>query len=583
MYTIKLPGGDLLDLAPGTQISFELQNSIFSGSDTSTLPGSFSFPIDIPSSPTNRRALGFPDLVTTPGNPAPIADVWVYAAGQAMFNGTLTIRSANIRTISVNIVSNPLKDLKNITLKDIDLGGNRSFGANDATRKALMLNTVTFPENYDFSFLTVFNTEYWQGETPSPLIKNLYSNYFDSTLGAFDFECLAIMPMLKLEYLLERIINTAAADFYFENKFQITKELRRLYLYNNFTLWQEGTGALELPDTFNLVNHVSKTNAGDFLKKVVELFALGIFVNIFDKKIELIPLAETLSKPVKHDWTNYAADGYAIHYEEQNAPGTLCHQEIDDIYPGFVYQGDIDELTSFMMEEDLDAALGSIPDGLYYVETKEAIFQVQDDGAGQYMTEKERRRRCIQVSDADALTFKMKVLSGNSSGVNDYTSPQAFQTGNHYQETDIPGTFERQEADTEDALFFFRGIQPVYADGTGDDIPFSSVTPWTPYAEAGEFALITTDGVTEAEAEHSLLLDGENGLYEKFWKSWLDVSGAAKPVTLQLLLPVSVLTSFSFKDKIRILNMDYFVKSLRIQKLYPDSKFLIEARLFSVI
>jgi len=58
---------------------------------------------------------------------------------------------------------------------------------------------------------------------------------------------------------------------------------------------------------------------------------------------------------------------------------------------------------------------------------------------------------------------------------------------------------------------------------------------------------------------------------------------AGKHVTQTFTLPITELVKFSFEDKVRVVNMDYFVKRLRVQKLIGRGLALVEASMVSTV
>ena len=58
---------------------------------------------------------------------------------------------------------------------------------------------------------------------------------------------------------------------------------------------------------------------------------------------------------------------------------------------------------------------------------------------------------------------------------------------------------------------------------------------------------------------------------------------AGKHVTQTFTLPITELVKFSFEDKVRVVNMDYFVKRLRVQKLIGRGLALVEVSMVSTV
>jgi hypothetical protein len=140
-------------------------------------------------------------------------------------------------------------------------------------------------------------------------------------------------------------------------------------------------------------------------------------------------------------------------------------------------------------------------------------------------------------------------------------------------------SWKRTGTKMDDVLFFYRGIQPYLNDLT---TPYCTDTDF-PNDETAAPGSIYPEGTATDPCQYSLRWTGERGLFATRFALWHEMAANGKPVAMQLTLPVTLLTAFSFEDKVRISQMDYFVKSLRITKLYPDGRFLIEAKLFTTI
>lgn len=584
MYSLELPSGQSLHFPPEVQFQFELQNSIFTGSGTDSLPGSFSFPLTLPATGHNRAAFNLPHLPTSANPVRKISGVWVLAHHVRMFYGDLTLRKAG-EGLEVSIVANPLASLKTTALNELDLGGDRPFGTDDAGRRALMTATANDPEAHDFAFPMIYAPLFW-GEPPAYVSNPNYRliNRFDRVDHHYALDGGPVVPMARLDYVLRQIVENGTDGWQWRNDWQLTNELRRLYCYNHYDLHDDLQG-LQLPDTFDLRNHVSSTKASDFLKKTAGTFCLGIFTNIFSREIKLRPIQSVLDGTKVHDWTAHAISGPDIGYSESGAPQCFLHPP----QSGHRTFGDrtarnfnIAGMPRFRSRDELELSQGTIPDGHYYVELDEAVYLVRtiNGGGGQYKRFQRRVREKVVFGDGPELTAPMDTLLSYEvpDGVYDFQLPEWRGEGNYiFQGSN--GEWERQDNGNPDALFFYRGMQP--GPPFPEHVPYSSVTEDLP--DGGGQAPITTNGATVATAQRSLLWPGENGLYQKSFSRWHNMLTNGRPVTYRLLLPIHELTAFSFEDKIRIANMDYFATRLRVQQLTAEGKFLVEASLFSTI
>lgn len=567
MYSIRMPSGRYLQ--GRFNLGFELNNQVFSNSDSSVLPGQFSFPTEAPLTPWNEVELDYPHLVTNAANWKKYEGVWVELYGVPMFYGTLSIRSANPKRVSFTIVANPLSALKQVPLNTLDLGGDRVF-ADEAAVLTHAKATALAPLDYDYVFFPVFNPDFIAHPDYSKP-KSYYQNFYDPATGAFqvDHDYPALMPFARLEYVLQQIFS--GQEFFFQNRFQIVDELRKICLYNNRSLWtSEG-----LDTTINLQNHVSETASTTVLRKVMSAFNLGLFTRIFSKTIDLVPLRDIVARPPAHDWTQYAVGEPETEGNEEQAD-YLCWKT-DDADGAFEWYAKQVKPDPADVDGTINTSdLATIPDGIYYVEDQHAYFSVGARLKHLYTT-----LGCAPVEsgkkkfEAEATAMWDAHLRWEA-----YVGTAPFDAGMRKMphirtqgtvSYEVPGDPDPETISTSnkvpDRLTIYRGMYDVWA-GT-DDYPLASGLPW--------------DAKGNLIGAYSLRWDGQYGMYDTWWKTWHTMLIAGKHITQSFALPVADLVKFSFQDKIRVLNMDFLVKRLRVGTPLGRGLVLIEASLVSVI
>lgn len=558
--------GEYLDVDPGASLSWEMNNLLFSSSDSSKLPGSFSFPFTLPATARNRALLNYPDRID---NAAPFLieeTVTLHNNGLVLFSGILKVTEASVEQIKVYIVVNPLNAVKQTPLNELDLGGDRTF-LSEAGLKAHALNTAENPLEYDYVFFPVWNRAYLNDDTGDP--RRWFQNWFNSTTQAFEVEheFPAMMPFVRLEYVLQQIF--AGTDYAFENRFQINDELRKLCLYNNKSLWTaEGLGLV-----INLKNHLSKTGSAAFVRKTVGAFCLGIFYNPWNKVLRLIPLQSIVNAPPKHDWTGRALYTPTVS-SSLDQPEILCWKRDDDDgawahYDQYPKPASIDgELYS----TDLAAAAP----GTYYVIDRHAyysknsipryFFKHTTLGCAPFETGKPAfEAECQALWDASLYgEGQTPIPDGNYTNI-----PHCRIPGNVEYEFTPEGGGDPQirQISTEipDRITFYRGMAP---DFDGHLYPLACGLPW--------------DGDGNSVGEYSLRWDGPGGMYDTWWKGWHTMLRQGKNVSMTLRLSIADIIAFNFEDKVRIGNMTYFVKRMRIN-ITPTGLAPVEVDLVSCV
>lgn len=566
-WSIQLPTGEFLESVP--DLAFELNNQVFSTDDATVVPGSFSFPADLPLTRQNKVLLYNPHLVTNSRNFRKWEGCWVHADGVPLFLGTLTITQADSKKARIKVVANPLSGLKKVPLNTIDLGGDVTF-SNKAAVLAHAKATALSPLDYTHVFFPLFNPEFIEhADYTEP--KSWIQNFFDPTTGEFDVDhgFPALMPFVRLDYVLQQIFSQQ--DFKFVNRFQLTDELRKLVLYNNRSMWTSSG----IQKTMNLQNHVSKTPSNAFLRKIMSGFCLGLFTNIFQRTIEMVPLKDLVNRPTKQDWSMYVT-GDAIVDDLEDQPDYLCWK-IDSSDAAFEYYAkNIKPADSLIDGSIYTSDISTVSPGIYYVIDQHAYYSIDARveflyttlGCAPTMTGKRIfEAECTALWDVQrgyeaivgtpSVIFNMKKMA------------QCRMRGTVSYEMQFPDSdpiIESTQEECPDRITFYRGM---YENSDSNQFPLSGGLPYD------------IDG--NQIGDHSLRWDDPFGMYKSWWGEWHQIILNGKPVTQSFTIPISKLVEFSFQNKIRVMDMDYFVKRLRIQKLLGHGYVLVEANMISTI
>lgn len=592
MYALRLPTGEFLDVPRGLTLPVELNNQVFSTGNTTVLPGSFTFPAELPLSNANKIALGNPQLVNNARRWRKIEGVQVYCHGIALFEGTLTIQDCTPSSVSVSVIANGAAPLKDVMLAGLDLEGERFIGLDDDEVRSHMNATAVHPSSYDYAFFPVQNRSF-RTLPALPDDTDYFQNFYKRNTETFLTTASAgLTPFVRVDYLLRRMF--AQTTYTFANLFQNTLELRRLYVYNNYDMREpnDAGSAIEIPSVIRLRNHVPEMKCTDFLRNLMAAFCLGLFTNVFDKSIKLIPLRDVLRRPPQHDWSDYVLAGYTLSYDNSGAPAKLCWEPRDaadlDVRDDIPLQS-FTNFNQFLLAVDTD----SIPEGYYYLDMEEIVVEAVErleplgtDLVGVILGHK---RKCHRADDSPHLESNLSPLKTSfyNFGVGDSSLFLTSIQEGKYVRSDANGNLSRSGPDTEACLMFYRGIQQTVSGGDSTTLsPYSSNDIYSPLCDQTPPAQIIEDGspdVSLGDAQYSLLWHQPQGLYNQWWKLWHNALYTGKTVTESLAIPVAALTAFSFEDKVKINNMDFFVKKLRVGKALSGARVLVEATLVSVI
>ncbi len=567
MWQLQLETGEYIDTPLNFSLGLELNNSVFSGSDAGTLPGSFSFPAEVPLSDKNARIFGNPHLPESAGVARSIPNVTVLAEGLPIMRGTLSIQSATATKVKFTIVATPISDFKGIELQSIDLEGTRSLIP--FTVEGLMSETCNNPENFDFVFLHTFCGYPW---LPTETNDNTdFQNRYNSATQQFAPETGGAMtPFLKLEYILKRIFALEKNGYLFRNAFQTDVELRRLYLYNNTDARTRTGSTIAFPAQIDLSKHLPKMKVTDLLRKVCAMFNLGIYVNYFEKTITIAPATDTLHAAAKHDWTPYATADPVVEYSSE-APDVYAFDDFEELPKNAPPVRKMRAFTDFRTY----TSAGYVSEEWIYIQASNVVWNTKWN---------------FLATGINGLLWgaHATVVAGDANGTIFTPGITPLPGGFDYYRTNGAG-FSRFEEEAGEwkfvdkeaplALMLYRGRQ------RSDRFPCCGNTPYfSAPATDGEKMNITTGaaGTVEAQARHSINWDGEEGLYNRFHRDWNTLLREGRHVTRTFLLPVSHLARFSFADKVRVGALDYVCKKIRIGRT-EGGKALCEVSMVSVV
>lgn len=555
IWSIKLASGEFLDTGSGLNLQFELNNQVFSTSDTTTLPGSFSFPVEVLLTPNMRKQLAFPDRIDVASRTSTYEGVTIYAGGVPFIEGTLRVTQTSKSRIRLQLISNPIASLKSKKLTELDFEGPRVVAP--SSWPDYMFDTADDPESFDFAFFHVFN------DSVNPSF-----NTFDDIAETFTPTGSIVTPFMRLDYLLNRMF--ALTGYQFANDWQSNNlELGRLYVFNNVdvrVLTETDPHTPALPDEFELNKHLPPIPCSEFLKKLLAQWCLGLFTNIFTKKTSLVPLKNLLSRPAKHDWSKYAIDDLTIANSDiAEAPGYYNYPQPNALPP---YAPPVEEAQLINTTADANDALPLDP-GFFYIETNSNYLEFRFGSFGDQLAFCHRGVRVGTGPDYQSgMDGMLEFISG------------AFWAGPFSGWVDNDG-YKWDQTNFPTALIFYRGLQDCIVGANRATVNGNSVWLDGVGAPDGKAKLVT-GGVEVGEATQSLNWFGPYGLYENYHKAW-NAALRGTPVTQSFIVPMSMLKEFSFEDKIRVGNMEFYLKRIRVQRLVDKDRVIIEASMLSVI
>lgn len=556
MLGIKIKGV-FASLYDNTSLTFEMAHPLgLVSEDAELIPGGFSFPINIPLDEINIGIVGRADRLDNDTTllKDEYCEVWI--DGVLLYVGKATLKKANNKSASLFMVFNELKDITDVNLPEIDFEGPRTFGADQATREALALDTANNPLDHDFVFCPVFNPVYnpvwYEGVTGAQ--QKYFQNFYSSDDDAFiELSRTAITPFIRVDYLLSRIF--AHQGYVLDNQFQASDELKKLLLYNNYNINRHTLPAVSSWDEqIDLKNHVPFRPAVDLVKAFIGTYALGLYYDNIDKTVLLIPFADLIAGPVVSDWTDRAAADFE-YIDDKDFVSTWRYglDENDELSvkyslleapPGFTMDSPGPSARELFADTDLFFQYAKADNTVYFIHP--VTFKA--DYIAEYFAPVKK------TGSIKKYTSELIPLWNSS----DLQTDGIVNTDLPIQQVQVPqirhnglvdeNSYDANTRCTSFRLMLYRGFQPA-------DVGLSFTYPM-----AGSTAYNIRG---ESVGEYSLLMDGEKGVYAKFWRLPYEMLKNKKEVSRELLLSVRDIVNFRFWHKIRIENQNYFITSLR--------------------
>ncbi|MFN4254530.1 MAG: hypothetical protein ACK4Q5_05950 [Saprospiraceae bacterium] len=567
---------ETLDLRPDTSIGLELVSPAFVEDS-----GSYSYPFDLPRTQKNLRLLGDPARLDRREKPKTSIAARLFVGGSQVCEGALRFSfPAAGQTIKVFLVVNGFADaIADKTIRDI----NHQAPQNFVTLSALqthMADTVNSPASHEHVFFPVYAGEKYNLQNPFTG-GVFYPEFFESKAAPFPY----------LYFIVKRIFDTFgwAWDDRF---FSISQELRTLVLVTPREIERNSSSAFPL----DLKNIVPKVGIGAFLKAIAGMFGLGLFFTSSRRRATLLPLKTLVTQSDYTDWSRKADEKFEVTIDQP-----------DGFTLGFDWDSK-DELHNDYLRKNFRLAVRASG---YYLWSFENVVEAFDNLAGlsgmanltTYWVNKEQCFYWWQAGSSSwiRLNYIYKGVLANSAAVTSpsegdlyyFTDQEQYQIrirtsggglnwrpfahrraddyvvgrgvksirsvahpvnfyylwlGNVYTYpayfiTDASTVDSAQaEQDTAIRLLFYRG----YNTSTIGPVPFGSLDVKNMVAGA-------------VIANYSLFWDGQYGLYEKWWKEWLDFLSKTKKVERKIRLSAGDLAALDMTKKYRIHNVDYLL------------------------
>jgi hypothetical protein len=591
--------GEFLDLPPGALMELVEENPFLQFSEENVI-GNYSFPIEFLLNDKNTRLTGYNGILQKRIETVGIENIRLYGNGIQHSRGRLKIERVqhNINFLSKSRMSayyltgssDFYHDIKGKRLRDIDVGGDRSFAWDNYAKTGPgfwgHITTVARsnnPQDYDYCFFPVLNRAWGQ----QPADEN--GTYFSSIMNDIRYDNVdlffqgpyvtlkaiqTIVPFPWLHYVLKKAVESTGWTI--EGEIFNDPDFLKICLINfqaiNWgwanTQYTFGTVYHKNPVVFNLQDNLPDISISEFLTALRTRFGWWYNYNFNTKKITVTSLYSAATSSIK-DFTPFSSPIIIKTVNQDRKIYALKNSfstDLADGAPNFdqvSLQGVVDSI------EDLPAPADPIYGHAYLVRTDNNFYICALNDAGDTLIWKFYTYNIYDYAPAGA-TDEI-TTAATTVGVEKYPTtifPELSTYLDLLPRVDFMGNWEgRSEASPSWGviLCFYHGkvnnkLGKPYCYGSGHiyDSSLNQVSEW-----GLSFECKKTDG-------------SDVGLYERQWKSFLNLMSNPEQFEASFTLPFHEALNLKFSDRIIVDNVLMFVK--KIKRVLPyQGKLDIEA------
>lgn len=607
-YAIKVDGV-FLDLFPDQEVTFTEENP--STNNDLFIPNTSSFNINFPPTSINLQKLGnHTDLQQFDLKDSAPAELYLF--GEWYCIGMIVIQGLENGYINTQFLEYDFKEeFSDAKLADIDMDKFDIYvdpEVDDAPLPAFFSQvnfrndnySANFPEK-DFVTPTIFNpsatgiAEYDlinntgdpEPTKVSTVFQNLYlgawdKNVWDYIPGYYSPPIIPFSPLVFVPWLMKKSLNHIGFNVT-DNMLEST-EFHNLIIYTNraLILWNKKgltwTDDLQneptittrstrpYEDELALANYMPNISILNFLKYICNTFNLYIQPSRNKKDVKILNRGVQIVNREKLDISSNTIFPAKYAYNKNQVLSKINWSNSDNNSEiEFNYKGRISTKSSLPTSpEDGDAYFVTDENRLYfYIKT-----------ANQFVAQEYNNKKYFNYSNLSKSTALK--LDTNPAGLNKinefsfiYRTGSGSINGVYSTNIDAPeiveslstasSAYNEEASNTENIdniiLLLYRGM---VNSGDGYSYPFANAGSNYPYGS-----------IPNAGFSSSLNMFGEGGIYETFWKNWIDQYTAIREGTIDLQ-PNSSIYKQLFANKLKIGNQLFLAKKKTI-KVTPNS------------
>jgi hypothetical protein len=466
-------------------------------------------------------------------------------------------------TFTSSDVNLDINDISNVNKTQLDCYRALVNEAIADDEREFICITVAAPEIY-----TVENTNYY--DYLNPIIPKITGNPLYPGQLAQDDQPLVPFPLVKkmLYMILQETGNTISEDTFFDD------ELSQLILFNheainNFQRLVKNGWRYSLTGVIYYNDIVPDISFNTFLNDIRQYFNLLVDYNSRNLNVKILRI-DSLFDQLPENWSKHLLKEWNYRQEpiEAGLDYTWVEEPLsDELLPQF-------ENTARGTDVNFKSNLPVSPvNGLVIVKaTKENKFYRYETSAWQlfaedlYNSQTERNRRIV-TGCSPLFTIQYP-----------YTKPNVlwpFQINWLLPYTKQPGNLLKEDkVAAPHRYLIYRGWQDCLVKLTSES---EFVTAEYPFASSHNYDL-----AGNKIGDYSLAWNAEDGVYEKFWKRWLNFLKNSSPVMMEFDLSIIELMEMDLTRKKLINGVEYFIDELEFEvnqtistaraKMYPIYK-----------
>lgn len=563
--------GEFLDLPPDTNMELEAENPFLQFADDNLI-GEYSLPFQVIANSKNNRLLGYAGVGQTRTDNS--------ATPATLYDNSLQVGTGSVKKEKLNVHLNKVakgtlncyylskasgfwQDIKDLRLRDIDVGGNRTFAGGTILQD---INTTAFGAHvlavmngavgaYDYAFYPVQNSSW--GTDPGQYFEPPVMNEISYSGSAIVLEVSPIVPFPYLKYVLLAAIEhtgwTIEGDILDDADFEKITMINFKGIdwgyYKKIVL--VGYIRMRSSITFNLQDHLPDMSIAEFLVALKNRFGWWYDFNNAAKKITIRKLSD-LPTTAAEDMTQYSSPLITKNISQDNNTYALVNNFITGGGQGIDitktdYQGEVDKTS------DLPSPVEALTSQVYLVIEENNYYSCQQSEGDDTVWE-------WQIIGANIYDYKP---DGYTKEITSKATTVEMVRYSDYLDliprVDATGLWNGENGEPEWGihLAFFFGLRD---NKSNDPVPFAS------------HHIYDSQGYTLAAwslAYKALKTDNtEVGLYDMNWKDFLDLLNSPEEVEHTLYLPLHKYLQLDFADRIIVDGIELFLKQIKASVPY---------------